>query len=235
MDPIFQKGVKDGVPIALGYLAVSFTFGIMATDGGLTIGQAVLISAMNLTSAGQFAGLDIILAGGPMTELILTQLIINLRYSLMSVSISQRLDRSVTLPQRLLIAYGMTDEVFGVTSAQRGKVKAIYSYGVLSMAVPGWVLGTALGAFAGTILPDFLMSALSVAIYGMFLAIIIPPAKHNRTVMLVVLSSMALGLLFHFAPLLSSISTGFVVILITVLVSGLAACFRPIQITEDLP
>lgn len=231
---IFLKnGLRDGIPIALGYLAVSFTFGLMAVDGGLTVFEAILISALNLTSAGQFAGLSIILAGGAMTEMILTQLVINLRYSLMSLSLTQKLDSSVLLPERFLIAYGVTDEVFGVTSAKPGKVKAAYSYGVLLMAVPGWVVGTALGAVAGSVMPDFLVSALSVAIYGMFLAIIIPPAKKDRAVLFVILFSMLLSLAFRFVPVLNRVTTGFVVIIIAVSVSALAAYFRPLQ--EDLP
>lgn len=226
---LFQDGIRDGIPIALGYLAVSFTFGMMAVDGGLTVGQAILISALNLTSAGQFAGLDIILTGGTMLEMILTQLVINLRYSLMSFSLTQKLDPSVKLPQRLLISYGVTDEIFGVTSVRKGKVQFPYSCGVLITAVPGWVAGTALGAAAGSVMPPFLMSALSVAIYGMFLAIIIPPAKANRAVLLVVLCSMGISALFRFTPVLNRVTTGFVIIFTAVLVSAVAAKLCPVR------
>lgn len=228
VDNLFLRGMRDGIPIALGYLAVSFTFGMMAVDGGLAPGQAVMISLLNLTSAGQFAGLDVILAGGPMLELILTQLVINLRYMLMSFSLSQKLDSSVTLPQRFLVGFGVTDEIFGVSSSFPGRVRAAYCYGLMAVAIPGWTVGTALGAAAGTVLPDFLMSALSVAIYGMFLAIIIPPARKDRAVLLVVLSSMALSCLFHYAPVLRQISTGIVIILVALLTSILAAVFRPL-------
>ncbi len=225
---LFLRGMKDGIPIALGYLAVSFTFGMMAVDGGLTAGQAVLISLLNLTSAGQFAGLDVILAGGAMLEMVLTQLVINLRYMLMSFSLSQKLDPSVTLPERFLIGFGVTDEIFGVSSSFPGRVKAPYSFGLIAVSVPGWTVGTALGALAGAVLPDFIMSALSVAIYGMFLAIIIPPAKKDRAVLLVVIVSMALSCLFQYVPVLNRVSTGFAIIIIAVVTSAAAAILRPL-------
>lgn len=177
----FKQGITDGIPIALGYLAVSFTFGMMAVQGGLTIWQAVLISLTNLTSAGQFAGLDIIIAGGSLWEMALTQLIINLRYCLMSFSLSQKLRRDETWGHRYGVAFGVTDEIFGVSASKPGKVSAFYNYGVMSVAIPGWTIGTLLGAISGSILPDFIMSALGVAIYGMFLAVIIPPSKKKQS------------------------------------------------------
>ena len=159
----FKQGITDGIPIALGYLAVSFTFGMMAVQGGLTIWQAVLISLTNLTSAGQFAGLDIIIAGGSLWEIALTQLIINLRYCLMSFSLSQKLRRDEPWGHRYAVAFGVTDEIFGVSASKTGKVSAFYNYGVMSVAIPGWTLGTLLGAISGSILPAFIMSALGVA------------------------------------------------------------------------
>ena len=158
----FKQGITDGIPIALGYLAVSFTFGMMAVQGGLSIWQAVLISLTNLTSAGQFAGLDIIIAGGSLWEMALTQLIINLRYCLMSFSLSQKLRRDETWGHRYGVAFGVTDEIFGVSASKPGKVSAFYNYGVMSVAIPGWTIGTLLGAISGSILPDFIMSALGV-------------------------------------------------------------------------
>ena len=156
----FKQGITDGIPIALGYLAVSFTFGMMAVQGGLSIWQAVLISLTNLTSAGQFAGLDIIIAGGSLWEMALTQLIINLRYCLMSFSLSQKLRRDETWGHRYGVAFGVTDEIFGVSASKPGKVSAFYNYGVMSVAIPGWTIGTLLGAISGSILPDFIMSAI---------------------------------------------------------------------------
>ncbi len=201
---------------------------MMAAEGGIPVLEATLISAMNVTSAGQFAGLEIILTGGTVLEMMLTQLVINLRYSLMSVSLSQKLDRSVKFGHRFLIACGVTDEIFGIASTQPGKIKASYVYGAMCVAIPGWVCGTALGAAAGSVLPGFLRSALSVAIYGMFLAIIIPPAKKDRAVLFVVLLAMGISCAFTFLPVLNRVSTGFVIIITAVLVSALAAILRPI-------
>lgn len=230
----FRRGLHDGIPIGLGYFAVSFTFGMMAVAGGLSIWQAVLISLTNLTSAGQFAGLDIILAAGSYWEMALTQLIINLRYCLMSFSLSQKLQREAPLIHRFVVAFGVTDEIFGISASQEGKVSPYYNYGAMCVAIPGWSLGTLAGAISGSLLPDFMMSALSVAIYGMFLAIIIPPAKTNRTVLAVVAGAMAVSSLFALVPVLRQVSSGFVIILTTLLVAGIAAYVRPIEEQEEV-
>jgi len=228
----FQKGLKDGIPIGLGYFAVSFTFGMMAVSGGLHIGEAVLISLTNLTSAGQFAGLDIIIAGGTYLEMALTQLIINLRYLLMSFSLSQKLDRDEPFYFRYFVAFGVTDEIFGVSASKQGTVSAFYSFGAMSAAIPGWTLGTLAGAVSGNLLPAFMLSALSVAIYGMFLAVIIPPAKHDRRVFIAVAVSMAMSGIFSAAPYLKKISSGFSIIIITLLVAGAAAYIAPVSDAE---
>ena len=225
----FKQGLHDGVPIALGYFAVSFTFGMMAVSGGLTAGQAVLISLTNLTSAGQFAGLDIILAYGSLWEMALTQLIINLRYCLMSFSLSQKLERGISLPHRFLVAFGITDEIFGVSASQEGRLSSWYNYGAMCVAIPGWTLGTLVGAVSGNLLPSFIVSALGIAIYVMFLAVIIPPAKTNRAVLGVVIGAMAVSTLFALVPLLKKVSSGFVIIITTVLVAGIAAYFCPVK------
>ncbi len=181
MDSVsFRRGLKDGIPIGLGYFAVSFTFGMMAVSGGLGTGQAVLISLTNLTSAGQFAGLDIMIAGGSYWEMALTQLIINLRYCLMSFSLAQKLKRDVPWAHRYVVAFGVTDEIFGVSASQEGRVSPYYNYGAMCVAIPGWTLGTLVGGISGNLLPAFMVSALSVAIYGMFLAVVIPPAKKKQ-------------------------------------------------------
>ena len=229
----FKQGVKDGIPIGLGYLAVSFTFGMMAVSGGLSIWQAVLISLTNLTSAGQFAGLDIIIMGGSYWEIALTQLIINLRYCLMSFSLAQKLQRDVPRFHRYFVAFGVTDEIFGVSVSQKGKVSPYYNYGAMCMAIPGWTLGTLAGAVSGSLLPEFIISALSVAIYGMFLAVIIPPAKTNRAVLGVVIAAMAVSSLFAVVPILQSVSSGFVIIITTVLVAGAAAFLCPVKEKEE--
>ena len=228
----FKKGIKDGIPIGLGYLAVSFTFGMMSVSSGLTIWQAVLISLTNLTSAGQFAGLDIIVAGGSYWEMALTQLVINLRYCLMSFSLSQKMRRDEPWAHRYLVAFGITDEIFGVSASQEGTVSAFYNYGAMCMAIPGWTLGTLLGAISGSLLPDFIMSALGVAIYGMFLAVIIPPAKKNKAVLLVVVAAMAVSTLFAVVPGLNKISSGFVIIITTLVTAGGAAYLCPVKEDE---
>ena len=224
----FKRGIQDGIPIGLGYFAVSFTFGMMAVSGGLTAWQAVLISLTNLTSAGQFAGLGIIIAGGSMWEMALTQLVINLRYCLMSFSLSQKLEKNISTGHRLAVAFGVTDEIFGVSASQEGRLSPWYNYGVMSMAIPGWTLGTLVGAVLGNVLPGFLVSALNVAIYGMFLAVIIPPAKKNRSVLGVVIGAMAISTVFSVVPVLNKVSSGFVIIITTLIVAGLAAHFCPI-------
>ena len=217
----FRKGLKDGVPIGLGYFAVSFTFGMMAVADGLSIWQAVLISLTNVTSAGQFAGLEIMVMSGSYWEMALTQLIINLRYCLMSFSLAQKFRRDESPVHRYIAAFGVTDEIFGISASQPGKVSAFYNYGAM--------LGTLAGAISGNLLPDFMMSALSVAIYGMFLAIIIPPAKKNRAVLLVVVAAMVISTLFKVIPFLSKVSSGFVIIITTLIVAGAAAYFCPVQ------
>lgn len=224
----FKRGIQDGIPIGLGYFAVSFTFGMMAVSGGLTAWQAVLISLTNLTSAGQFAGLGIIVAGGSMWEMALTQLVINLRYCLMSFSFSQKLEKNISTGHRLAVAFGVTDEIFGVSASQEGRLSPWYNYGVMSMAIPGWTLGTLVGAVLGNVLPGFLVSALNVAIYGMFLAVIIPPAKKNKSVLGVVIGAMAISTVFAVVPVLNKVSSGFVIIITTLIVAGLAAHFSPI-------
>lgn len=229
----FMRGLHDGVPIALGYFAVSFTFGMMAVSGGLSVWQATLISLTNLTSAGQFAGLDIMIACGSLWEMALTQLIINLRYSLMSFSLSQKLERNLAPWHRFTVAFGMTDEIFGVSASQPGRLNPFYNYGAMSVAVPGWTFGTLAGAVAGNIMPGFLASALSVAIYGMFLAVIIPPAKKHRAVLKVVVGAMAVSTLFACTPVLNKVSSGFVIIITTLAVAGMAAYFCPIEDGEE--
>ena len=224
----YLQGAHDGLPIAMGYLAVSFTLGIAARNVGLGAFPASLMSITNLTSAGQFAALAIIASGASLIELAFTQLIINLRYFLMSCALSQKLSPNLPLGHRLGIAYGMTDEIFAVSVSQREPLSPFYSYGLIAVAIPGWVLGTALGAAAGNILPAVLTNALGIAIYGMFIAIILPPAKENRVVAGVVVLSMVLSALFTYLPVLCNISSGFRIIVITLITAGGAALLFPI-------
>lgn len=233
----FLAGVHSGIPICLGYIAVSFTFGIMAKNAGLSVWEAVLISVANLTSAGQFAGLSLIVSGSSLLEMAATQFVINLRYSLMSCSLSQKLDQSAPFFHRFFMAYGVTDEIFGVSVCREGPLSPFYSYGLISVAAPGWTLGTFLGIVSGSILPERLIRALSVALYGMFIAIIIPPARENRVIAGIVAVSMILSLIFTEVPFLGSISSGFRIIILTLLIGGAAAFLFPLreetEVTED--
>ena len=225
----FKTGLSDGIPIALGYLSVSFTFGIMASAGKLPAVIAVLISMTNLTSAGQFAGLQLILGGGSLVEMALTQLVINLRYALMSISLSQKMHKSVTFADRLWIAFGNTDEIFAVASAKPGEVGKKYMIGLILLPFFGWSGGTLLGAVAGSILPETLTSALGIAIYGMFLAIFIPAMKKSRPITVVVLVSVALSCAFAYLPGLKNVSSGFVIILCALAASAVGAVLAPID------
>ncbi|VYT68097.1 branched-chain amino acid ABC transporter permease [Clostridium tertium] len=225
----FKNGFKDGIPIALGYIAVSFTFGIAAKKAGLTVFQAVLMSITNLTSAGQFAGVGLIAASASYFEMIITQLVINMRYCLMSCTLSQKLDKDVPLIHRFLIATGITDEIFGVSACTEGKLSPYYAYGLFSVAMPGWALGTLLGGISGSIFPPRVLSALGVALYGMFIAIIVPPAKENRNILIVVFASMILSFVFTKLPILNEISSGFRIIILTILIAGAAAILFPIK------
>lgn len=225
----WRRGVKDGIPIALGYLAVSFTFGIIAKQAGLNPYEAVFMSATNLTSAGQFAGLTLIAAFATVVEIAATQLIINSRYILMSFALSQKIDPNTSIFHRMLMAYGITDEIFGASMTAKGKLNPFYIYGLVSVAMPGWALGTYLGIVSGDILPARIISALSIALYGMLLAVIIPPAKGNKLITSMILVSMAASLLFTKLPVLDSISSGVKIILLTVVIAGIAAALFPVK------
>lgn len=229
----FKRGMLHGVPIFLGYLAVSFSFGIFAVGQGLSVIETIFISMFNLTSAGQLAGAPIIAAAGSYLELALGQLVINLRYSLMSVSLSQKLDDTVKLRHRFLIAFANTDEVFAVSASQGTRVSKFYMYGLIIPPYIGWTLGTALGALAGSILPDMVISALGVAIYGMFVAIVVPEMKAHKATALCVLFAVLLSCLFYFLPVLNRVSSGFVIIICAVAASALFAFLAPVPVAEE--
>ncbi len=229
MNAEFRKGIRHGIPIALGYLSVSFAFGMKAVGDGLTWLQAVLISATNLTSAGQMAGLPLMLGGASLYEMALTQLTINLRYGLMGLSLGRKLDDSMGTVQRLIFSFANTDEIFAVASSQPGKVGKHYLYGLMLTPFLGWTLGTLLGGVAGTVLPAFVRSALGIAIYGMFLAIILPPAREKKPVRMVVALSVALSLCFHYVPGLNQVSSGFVIIICAVAAAAAGAALFPVE------
>ncbi len=225
----FLRGLKDGLPIGLGYFSVSIAFGVSAVQAGLPIFAAVAISLTNLTSAGQVAGLSVIAAAGTLVEMALTQLVINLRYALMSVSLSQKMDAAVRWWERLIIAFGNTDEIFAVASGQAKPLTAPYFYGLMTLPILCWSGGTLLGAAAGKILPEMILSALGVAIYGMFIAVIIPKAKKSLSVALVALGAAALSCCFTWLPGLNTISGGFSIIICAVIAAAAGAYFAPME------
>ena len=225
----FSEGFKDGIPIGLGYLSVSFGFGIMAVSKGLPVLAAVITSMTNLTSAGPVAGIGIIAAGGTLIEMILAQLIINMRYALMSISLSQKLDSSFTTLHRFLASFGITDEIFAVASGKGQEISNKYMYGLILAPFIGWTTGTLLGAAAGEVLPESIKAALGIAIYGMFIAIFIPPARKSAGVLTVVVISAGLSCCFKYIPVLSGISSGFVIIICALAASAAGALLFPVK------
>ena len=216
-----KAGLHDGIPIAAGYFSVSFTFGMMAVQDGISPFHAVLISLLNLTSAGQFAGLTVIVTGASLFEMALTQLVINIRYALMSVSLSQKLDKSVKSFQRMLIAYGNTDEIFAVASSKPGTVGAKYMLGLIMLPVAGWVGGTACGYIAGSFLPDVIQKSAVITIYAMFASLLGGEASKLAKVLLIALISAVMN---SFLILAAGVATG-VSFLISLLVSTVAGAF----------
>jgi predicted branched-subunit amino acid permease len=227
----FLKGIKDGVPIALGYLSVSFGFGIMAIAAGLTVLQAVGISASNLTSAGQVAGVGIIAAGGSIIEMIIAQIVINIRYSLMGISLSQKLDPSCSTLHRMIMSFGITDEIFAVAYSQKENIKPWYMYGLIFIAATGWVSGTFIGAAAGAVLPVSVTNAMGILLYGMFIAVIVPAAKAEKGILFTVVISSGLSILLKYA--MPFISDGFAVIICGIIAAVVAAIVLPVKEEGD--
>ncbi len=225
----FRLGAQHAIPICLGYLAVSFAFGIQASEAGLTTLQAVVMSLTNVTSAGQFSSLELIQAQASFAEMALLQFVVNLRYMLMSTALSQKLNPKTNTGARMGIAYGVTDEIFGVSMLKQGELTPAFSGGLIVVSVFGWVLGTFLGAVAGQLMPQRIIRSLSMAIYGMFLAIIIPEAKVKKPVCIVVILAMLCSTIFTYAPVLQEISSGFRIIIVTVGVSAVAAVLAPVK------
>ena len=215
----------------LGYLSVSFGFGILAVQCGLTVVSAAVVSATNLTSAGQAMGVQVIAAGGTLLEMVLTQLVINLRYSLMGISLSQKLADSFTTPHRLAAAYGITDEIFAVASSQPFAVTPGYMYGLITVSALGWVTGTVLGAAAGQLLPAAVTDAMGILLYGMFLAIIVPPARRQPRVLLVVVLAAAVSVLFTYG--FPAVPDGFSVIISAVIAAAVGAGLFPVPEDEE--
>lgn len=226
---VFMEGMRDGIPIGLGYLAVSFSLGVTARNAGLNAFQGFLASLLNNASAGEYAGFTLIAANAPYLEMALITLITNARYLLMSCALSQRFSPDTPFFHRLLIGYDITDEIFGITISRPGFLNPWYTYGAIVFAAPCWAVGTALGIMAGNILPPRAVSALSVALYGMFLAIIIPPARKSRIIALLVLVSFAASYGAAHLPFIAGLSGGTRTIILTVAISAAAACLFPVN------
>ena len=231
---VFCDGMRDGFPIALGYFAVSFSLGIAARHAGLTPMQGFWASLLNNASAGEYAAFTLIAAKATYLEVAIITLIANARYLLMSCALAQRFLPETPFFHRLLIGYDVTDELFGITIARPGYLNPCYTYGAILLAAPAWAIGTALGIVAGNALPLRVVSALSVALYGMFLAIIIPPARKDRVVAALVLLSFVLSFACSYLPGVAALSDGTRTILLTVLISGAAAVLVPVPAQEEV-
>ncbi len=231
----FIRGLYAGVPIGLGYLSVSFAFGITAISRGIPRLIVMLISMTNLTSAGQLAGVELMALGCGIGELLLSQCVINLRYALMGLSLAQKTDQSVRLRDRFLIAFGITDEVFALSASQPGLIGRYYLFGLIVAPYLGWSMGTLLGTVAGELLPQSVLSALGIAIYGMFVAIVIPPAKKSRAIVAVLAIAIGLSCAFRYLPYLKEVSSGFVVIVCALTAAVIGALAVPIADGGDVP
>ena len=227
-----RMGLRDSMPIAFGYLTVSFAFGILAASYGFSVSESVIISMFNLTSAGQLAALPIISGGGGYLELAMAELLINLRYSLMSISLSQRFDKKIKAKDKLYLAYTLTDEIFAVAVGKRQILGRKYLLHLVILPYIAWSLGTCAGAIAGNLLPPILTNTLGIAMYAMFVAILVPVVKKERPILICVLASVILSCLFRFAPVLNTIPDGFVIIICALSVSVALALLFPIT-NED--
>ena len=228
----FRQGLKHGLPICLGYFPVSFAYGMSVVLSGMPAGAAVLISLTKLTSAGQFAGSSLMLAGGSYLEIALTTVIINIRYFLMSLALSQKVDEKMTGVQRLLVSFGITDEIFAVSMQNEGKLTASYLAGLILTPMIGWTGGTLAGGILTSFLPTIVTNALCIALYGMFIAVIIPPARKKKPVLFTVLFAVLLSCCFNYFPVFSGLSGGWGIIVITLVVSAVAAVLFPIEVEE---
>ena len=229
----FKNGIRDGLPIGLGYLSVSFAFGVQASILGIPFYMSLFISMTNLTSAGQLAGLTVIASLGTILEIILTQLVINSRYFLMSLTLSQKLDDSFTLGKRFLFSAFITDEIFAVASSKPSLINKKYFFGLVILPYVGWSLGTLLGALAGSSLPLQLTNALGIALYAMFIAIIIPPTLSVKGVLPAVILATGFSCSLYYIPLFNGLPNGFIYIISALLSSLITAYFFPISIAEN--
>ena len=226
---VFLEGLRDGLPIGLGYFAVAFSLGIVAKNAGLNASQGFIASFLNVASAGEYALFTSVQAKATYLEIAIITLIVNARYMLMSCALAQKFDSKTPMIHRFLVGFGITDEIFGITIARPDYINPRYNYGAILISVPLWSIGTSLGVIAGNFLPARVVSALSVALYGMFLAIIVPPAKKNLTIMIAVIVSFAASYLCTILPYVKELSGGNRTIILTVIISTVVALVKPIK------
>ena len=229
----YKNGVQTGLPVGLGYFSVSFGFGAMAIAQGLNALDATLISATNLTSAGQFAGLTLIVAMGTLWEMVMTQVIINSRYSLMSIALAQRMGQRIGFFPRLFIAFFNTDEIFALAMARKEALTVPFMLGLGTLPIIGWTGGTLMGALAGSVLPADIRAALGVMLYGMFIAIVVPPAKQEKPVFITLILALIFSCLFAWVPALQAVSAGISIVICTVAAAAIAAALFPVAEKED--
>lgn len=229
----FLDGFRDGIPIGLGYFAVSFSLGIVARNAGLNAVQGFFASFFCVASAGEYALFTSIQSAATFLEIAIITLVVNARYLLMSCSLSQKFDPNAGLLPRLLVGFGVTDEIFGISFGRNGKLEPFYNYGAIAISVPLWSIGTSLGIIAGNFLPGRIVSALSVALYGMFLAIIIPPAKRSLTIAIAVTVSFATSYVCAIAPVIKELSGGTRTIILTIVIAAACAIIKPLPDTEQ--
>jgi len=230
----YTYGLKKGIPIALGYLAVSFAFGVMCVNGGMTPLMSTIISFTNLTSAGQFAGVKLIFNVASYIEIALTVLLINLRYALMSLSLSQKINPKMNKLERLICSYGITDEIYAVAITESKEVNTKYLLGLTTLPLIGWTVGTLLGTLSADIFPERLLEAMNIALYAMFIAIIVPDCKKSKNVLIVSLIAIALSCIFEYVPYLNMIGLGFKTIIATIISCTIGALFFPIKEKEEI-
>lgn len=228
----FLEGIRDGIPICLGYFSVSMAFGLTAVLSGVPVWAAVVISLTNLTSAGQFAGMNLLAAQGFLVEIGFTTLIINLRYFLMSISVSQKVEMGMTMKERLAVSFGITDEIFAVSMQRTKELTSAYLAGLIILPVVGWTGGTFVGAVATSFMPEALSNALGIALYGMFIAVIVPPAREHKNVLFTVVATIAASVACTYLPVIKNLSGGWRIILITIAVCLLAAWLFPVEEKE---
>ena len=229
----YRTGVSRGLPVGMGYFSVSFGFGAMAVSQGVNAWDATLISLSNLTSAGQFAGLTVIVAAATLLEMVLTQLIINSRYALMSLALSQRMGQRIGFLPRLVIAFFNTDEIFALAMARHEPLTVPFMLGLGTLPIIGWTLGTLSGALAGSVLPPSIQAALGVMLYGMFIAIVVPPAKKEKEILAAVILALVLSSCFSWIPLLKQVSAGIAIVICTVAAAAICAALFPIKEDEE--